>query len=431
MDANILFEQRLHFFRQRGDRVFGWLMLGQSLVVVFVAFSSSTPAPASSSFWTSIGLAAALAIGPLYFAFFNRGHKLGGYIATIAQMVFAAFFIHLMSGRFESHFLVFCSLAFVSIYRNWRLLVLAAAIAILDHLLRGHFAPQSIYGTSVGVERLWLEHSAWIAFMSLYFAYTCRQAIAELSLSANAQSALMNSRLESECLNIRRTQFFSVISHEIRTPLNGIIGFADFLKDSPLPQEQKEYVAIIKQCSDTLLKLINDLLDFSRIDSGCLEIDPHTFKVQDIQHYLENVFSLQCQQKNLYFVYDVSPEVPMDLVGDSHRIRQVLSNLVSNAIKFTDRGGIRVRLQRVHPEKNEFRWSVEDTGAGIKKDYLKKIFSPYTQEFSSTARTHGGSGLGLAISKKLVELMGGELKVASALGQGTAFSFTIPLKPNM
>lgn len=239
----------------------------------------------------------------------------------------------------------------------------------------------------------------------------------------------MNARLDTDKLNYKRTQFFSIISHEIRTPLNGIIGFSEFLKESAIPQEQKEYASIIKQCSITLLKLVNDLLDFSRIDSGRLDIDPHSFKIQELREYLESVFSLECQKKNLKFSFDISSEIPQELVGDSHRIRQVLTNIISNAVKFTESGSIRVELSRPNPNDHVYCWRIEDTGIGIKKDNLSKIFSPYTQEYSSTARQYGGSGLGLAISKKLVELMGGQLTVESTLGKGTMFFFTIPLKP--
>ncbi|HEY8271190.1 MAG TPA: ATP-binding protein, partial [Pseudobdellovibrionaceae bacterium] len=208
---------------------------------------------------------------------------------------------------------------------------------------------------------------------------------------------------------------------------NGIIGFSDFLREASIPEEQREYVNIIKQCSHTLLKLINDLLDFSKIDSGCLEIDPHLFKIQDIRNYFENVFLLECKKKKIDFVFEVAEEVPFELFGDSYRIRQVLSNLLSNAIKFTEVGSVKVRVTKLPSEKDIYRWDVIDTGIGIRKDYLPKIFSPYTQECSATARKYGGSGLGLSISKKLVELMSGQISVESTLRKGTVFSFTIPL----
>lgn len=436
MEIAKLFEEQKHNVRKRGDRAFGWLMLGQWLFAVILAltFSPYTWSGENQELhihvWMATVLGGIITSLPLYFAFIRPGEQIGGYVIAVAQMCFSALFIHLMGGRIEAHFHVFGSLAFLATYRNWRILLVASAVIILDHFIRGFYFPFTLYGVTTGVEWRWLEHGAWILFEVAFLSYACAQANKEMLQTAVTHWELMNTRLDTENLNIKRTQFFSVISHEIRTPLNGIIGFSDFLKESPIPQEQKEYVSIIKQCSDTLLKLVNDLLDFSRIDSGRLDIDPHNFKVQDIREYLEKVFSLECRKKSLRFSFEIAPNVPSELVGDSHRIRQVLTNIVGNAIKFTENGGIRVHL-RPHPtDADIYQWTVEDTGVGIKKDNLAKIFSPYTQEFSSTSRKYGGSGLGLAISKKLVELMGGQLSVESTLGKGTVFFFSIPLKPS-
>ncbi|MBS1969159.1 MAG: hypothetical protein JSU04_02565 [Bdellovibrionales bacterium] len=434
MEVNKLFEENLHSLRKRTDRAFGWLMLGQWAFCILLAITLTpyTWTGESQSLhmhvWLAIILGGVISSLPLYFSFARPGENFGGYVIGVAQMCFSALIIHLMGGRIEAHFHVFGSLAFLATYRNWRILVLASAVIILDHFIRGFYFPFSLYGVSTGVEWRWLEHAGWVFFEDLFLIYSCVQSTREMKQTAVTHWELMNARLDTETLNIKRTQFFSVISHEIRTPLNGIIGFSDFLKESPIPAEQKEYVSIIKQCSDTLLKLVNDLLDFSRIDSGRLDIDPHTFKIKEIREYLENVFSLECQKKKLNFHFEISSEVPEELVGDSHRIRQVLTNIVGNAVKFTDAGGIYVKLKKKCPEGNIYCWSIEDTGVGIKKDNLNKIFSPYTQEFSSTARKYGGSGLGLAISKKLVELMGGQLDVESTLGKGTVFFVTIPLK---
>jgi signal transduction histidine kinase len=365
---------------------------------------------------------------PLYFAIYKPGEKISRYTMSIAQMCFSALFIHLMDGRIEAHFHVFGSLAFIAAYRDWRLLVVASTVIIFDHFIRGLYFPYTLYGVATRTQWRWLEHAAWVIFEDIFLVCSCIQATKEMRQIADVNLELMKARLNAENLNIRRTQFFSVICHEIRTPLNGIIGFSDFLNESPIPKEQKEYVKIIKQCSDTLLKFINDLLDFSKIDSGRLEIDPHTFKTDDIRDYFENVFLRECQKKNLDFSFEIAQEVPKELFGDSHRIRQVLSNIVSNAIKFTESGSVRIRLSKLKNEKDIYRWDVEDTGIGIEKDYLPKIFSPYTQEYSSTARKYGGSGLGLSISKKLVELMGGQISVESTQGKGTVIYFTTPLK---
>jgi signal transduction histidine kinase len=422
---NLFEEHKLHLC-QRIDRAFAALMLVQWFVAVVVAmnFPSSNPNQVLMAFIFG-GL---FSILPIFFALYRPGEFHGRLIIACSQMCFSSLFIHLMGGRMEAHFHIFGSLAFLSAYREWRLLGIAASVIILDHCFRGIYFPTTLYGPVISVEWRWLEHAGWILFEVMFLCYACIQAKKEMWQTAVTKAELINARIEADKINIQRTQYFSLISHELRTPLSGIIGFADFLNEAPLPPEQKEYVHIIKQCSDTLLKLINDLLDFNKIDNGLLEIDPHTFKTQDVQDYLESVFLLECQKKSLNFSVQVAPEVPQELVGDSHRIRQVLTNIIGNAIKFTEHGAVVVRCSRHPHEENTYRWEVEDTGIGIKPDSLTKIFSPYTQEFSSTARKYGGSGLGLAISKTLVELMGGKLEVQSTLGKGTLFSFTLPLK---
>lgn len=435
MEVKKLYKENQLSLRKRSDRAFGWLMLAQWVFAVFLAITFSPYTQRGDiqqihiHVWMAVFLGGAISSLPLYFAFIRPGEIAGGYVIAVAQMCFSALYIHLMNGRIEAHFHVFGSLAFLAMYRNWRILALASTVIIFDHFIRGVYFPLSLYGVDTGVEWRWLEHAGWVAFEAVFLGYSSIQATKEMKQTAFTHWELMNARLDTDKLNYKRTQFFSIISHEIRTPLNGIIGFSEFLKDSPMPQEQKEYASIIKQCSVTLLKLVNDLLDFSRIDSGRLDIDPHSFKTQELRDYLESVFSLECQKKNLKFSFDISSGVPQELIGDSHRIRQVLTNIISNAVKFTESGSIHVELSRPNPDEHIYCWTVEDTGVGIKKDSLTKIFSPYTQEYSSTARQYGGSGLGLAISKKLVELMGGQLNVESTLGKGTMFFFTIPLKP--
>lgn len=352
----------------RIDRAFALLMTLQ------VTFASTLPA--ITTYAVIVG--GIITILPIYFVIFKPGTSLSLYVNAVAQMCFASLLMYVLAGKPETHFLVFGSLTFLGLY--------------------------------------------------LFMIYICTQASLEMKQIAVANRELMQTKLEVENIHFRRTQFFSLVSHELRTPLNGIINFTDFLREPTTPEVHREYIGIIKQCSDSLLRLVNDLLDFSKIDSGHLEIDPHPFKIQDIQEYLQNVFLFECQKKKLSFFVDVGEDVPAELVGDSHRIRQVLVNIVSNAVKFTDSGSIRVRLNRVAGETDLYRWDIEDTGIGIKKDSLNKLFSPYTQEFSSTARKYGGSGLGLAISRKLVELMGGKMDVESTLGKGSLFFFTLPLK---
>lgn len=424
MEVEKLFQEHQDTLCKRVDRGFAYLMVSQYAFAITVAVFVF---PINDfHVWTALLFGGLLTSGPVYFAFFKPGEKLGRYVISLSQVGFSFLFMYLMGGRIEAHFHIFGSLAFLAAYRDWRLLIFPSVLVVLDHFVRGFYFPHSFDGMAPVTDWRWHEHIGWVLFEVLFLSYLCVQASREMRQIAETKSELMKARENAEELNIGRSHFFSIISHEIRTPLNGIIGFTDILKDSPIPQEHREYVSIIKQCSDTLLKVINDLLDFHKIDSGHLEIDPHVFMVHDLQQYLENVFSFECSRKNILFSVNITPDVPSELYGDSHRLRQILANIISNAIKFTDSGSISVRLS--HQGGNMYRWEVEDTGMGIKKDNLNKIFNPYTQEFSSTARTHGGSGLGLTIAKKLVELMGGQLHVESTYGKGSVFFFTLPLK---
>lgn len=435
MTVESLFQEHKLKLCKRMDRAFAHLMLLQWLLAVIIAMNSVpaqgrwTATGTHLDVWMSVILGGLLASLPLYFAFFNPGKMAGRYTTAFAQMGFSTLFVHLTNGSMEAHFHIFVSLAFLSIYREWELLVVAAIATTITHLVQESFITQSLLNIAVNpLQWHWLKHTGWILFEAVFLSYACVQSTKEMRHVAVTKSELINARIEAEQLSLQRGNFFSLVSHEIRTPLNGIIGFTEFLNNSPIPTEEREYVCIIKQCSETLLKLINDLLDFSKIDSGKLDIDPHAFRPREIQDYLENIFHLESKRKNLEFVVDADPEVPETLYGDSHRIRQVLTNIVGNAIKFTDHGSIKVRVQRHETADNLYCWEVTDTGIGIKKDNLQRIFSPYTQEFSSTARRYGGSGLGLAISKTLIELMGGQLKVNSIVGKGSVFSFTLPLR---
>jgi hypothetical protein len=433
MEVTKLYEEHKRTLCRRVDREFALLMIAQWVFAIICSVMISPqvwfdgPERAHIRIWMAVIMGGVICSLPLYFAILRPGEKIGRHAIAIAQMAFSSLFIHLMGGRLEAHFHVFGSLAFLAAYREWSVLVTGSLVIVTDHLIRGFFYPMSVYGVASGAEWRWLEHAGWILFEDVFLALACIHAGKETWQIAVSKYKLLQSRLEAENLNIRRTQFFSVVSHEIRTPLNGIIGFTDFLQDSPIPDEQKEYVNIIKQCSDSLLKVLNDFLDFTKIDSGRLEIDPHKFRVKDVTGYLETVFGRQCKNKNIDFDISVESDIPGELFGDSHRIRQVLTNIVSNAIKFTPGGEIKVHLLRSPEREGHYTWEIYDTGIGIKEDNLSKIFSPFTQENSSTARAYGGTGLGLAISKKLVELMGGNIEVKSTYGKGSLFVFTIPL----
>lgn len=423
MDVSTIFKDYRENLYKRVDYELGLLLLEQwALCVLCATFISSS----QEMIMHAIVIGGLICTIPLYFAIERRGNAFGRHIIAIGQMAFSALFIHLMGGIPEAHIHVFVSLAILASYRDWKVLITASVFTIADHFLRGLYLPMSIYGTLANIENKWIIHAAWVSFETVCLIVTCRRAMKEMKIVADSQYQNIMSRMEAENQCLRRTQFFSVVSHEIRTPLNGIIGFTDILKDSQINEEQAEYIDIIKQCSDSLLKVLNDLLDFSKMDEGQLQIDPHNFKSREIPEYLETVFRMPCQKKNIQFNVHVDSRVPESLFGDSHRLRQVLTNIISNAIKFTIKGEINV-LFYTDENPGVYCWEIRDTGVGIKEDYLTKIFSPFTQENSGIARSHGGTGLGLAISKKLIELMNGSIEVQSVYGSGTRFKVTLPL----
>jgi len=220
------------------------------------------------------------------------------------------------------------------------------------------------------------------------------------------------------------------MSHEIRTPMNGVIGMATLLASTRLTSEQEEYTETIKNCGDALLTVINDILDFSKIESGNMELDEEDFDLRDCIEGVLDVFAEKASRLNLDLVYQVEHNVPVQIISDSIRLRQILINLVGNAVKFTTQGEVFI-LVGVKGQKDddlELIFKIRDTGIGIAEDKLERLFKPFSQVDSSTTRKYGGTGLGLAISEKLVKLMGGEISVQSEIGRGTTFSFTIKSK---
>ncbi|HRK39454.1 MAG TPA: ATP-binding protein [Burkholderiaceae bacterium] len=239
--------------------------------------------------------------------------------------------------------------------------------------------------------------------------------------------ATEQARQDAEKANRSKTEFLASVSHEVRTPLNGVMGLIRLLTDSPLTDEQRQWLTLMDESAQTLLHLLNDILDLSKIEAGRMELDSAPFNLMDEVGQACGPLVAQAAVKELAILVDIDPSLPESVQGDATKLRQVLLNLLSNAVKFTPRGG-RVSVN-VRPGPNGgVHFEVSDTGIGIAAEQQTRIFEAFTQADASTTRKYGGTGLGLAISSRLVQLMGGHIRLVSAPGQGSSFSFTLPLQ---
>jgi signal transduction histidine kinase/CheY-like chemotaxis protein len=270
--------------------------------------------------------------------------------------------------------------------------------------------------------------------VGINFDITERKAAESELLETNSQLSLAIDRANqlassAELASIAKANFLANMSHEIRTPMNGVIGMLSLLADTPLSDEQRKFAAVASASGETLLTLINDILDFSKIEAGRLAIESIDLDLQQLLASLMPLFEFRANEKKITLTQEIPPTVPTLLQGDPVRLRQVITNLLTNALKFTDKGEVKLSITapRITPTEVVLRFTATDTGQGIAPEKLGLLFNKFSQVDASTTRKYGGTGLGLAICKQLAELMGGEVGVSSQVGQGSEFWFTARL----
>ena len=474
----LLIEHRESIYRQT-DRMFAWLMIFQWIIGLMIAAWVSPFAWAGRAhyvhphIWSAVFLGGLICSLPTFLAIYLPGRVITRQTIAIGQALISSLLIHLMGGRIEAHFHVFGSLAFLTFYRDWKVLATATFVIAADHMFRGVYWPESIYGIAGIGWRRSLEHIAWVAFEDIFLFYSIWVSCKEMTIIANRRSEMeqmqmeverevtdrtreielqllvlqeSHERLERQTAELRRaieaseganrakSAFLANMSHEIRTPLTAILGFADVLLETgdikQAPPERVDAIETIRRNGSHLIALINDVLDLSKIEAGKFQVENLPCSLHRLIGDLRHLMQVRAEEKKLAINIHYDGPIPEMILTDPTRLRQILMNLLSNAIKFTQDGRVDINVALVGKrEDRKIQIDVKDTGLGISEAMREKLFHPFTQADGSMSRRFGGTGLGLTISKRFAQLLGGDLTILETSPAGSTFRLQIDPGP--
>jgi len=455
------YNAQLHQQSVRVDRYFVCLMALQWAFAILLAVTlaprrwEGLESAVHPHVWSALFLGGWLSLPPILLAWTSPGTVVTRQAMATAQVLWSALLIHLTEGRIETHFHIFGSLAFLAMYRDVRVLATATAVVLIDHALRGWLAPQSVYGDYAFAFWRTLEHGGWVLFEDVVLLYACRDACRDLW-----QRALQHARLESnrdvialevsrqteeirlreaeahrlleaaESANRTKSQFLANMSHEIRTPMTSILGYTELLMEEDLKSLDHEMwtdaLATIQRNGNHLLGLINDILDISKIEAGQMTFEHRACCLTDVLADVAKLLQVRLTEKSMQLSLHFQPDVPVQVLADPTRLRQILINIVGNAVKFSEQGPIEIDIQRSTSATNLLWIDITDLGIGMTNEQQAGLFRPFCQGDDSMTRRFGGTGLGLVISQRLAQMLGGDLQVLrTSPGAGTTMRLTL------
>jgi signal transduction histidine kinase len=348
-------------------------------------------------------------------------HRVRAALATVGLILASSLLVHLSGGFIEAHFHFFVVMAVIVLYQDWMPFLLALISVVVDHGLVGTLAPMMVYNHSSAQQHPW----NWALVHGGFILAECAALLVYWRVNETVQVDLLREKEKAEAASKAKSQFLANMSHEIRTPMNGVLGMAELLLLTNLTDKQRRYAEQIRGSGTQLLHIINDILDFSKIEAGKIVLEHKPFNLAVVVGEMVESFRDRARAKGLTLSCRIEEGIQANVVGDAYRLRQVLTNLIGNAIKFTDAGTISVTLQGSHCAAGSFQIAVQDSGVGISQEAQAALFTEFSQVDGSSTRKHGGTGLGLAISKRLVEMMHGSIGMEPAPGTGSRFWFTV------